>query len=200
MPVAIHTIGDLSLEYVIDALELHPPAEGLRDRIIHCQLAREELIERMKQLPAIIDIQPVFVSSDFPSVIEKLGEHRLRYAYAWKTLLDAGLHCNGGSDAPIEQVNPFLGIYSAVTRRSFIDGVCYMPEERLTVYEAVSLFTTGSAYAIGKEAKRGKIAKGYEADFTILDRNIFEIEAEEIKEVQAEMTVIDGKIVYRKDV
>ncbi|VXB52000.1 putative N-substituted formamide deformylase, dihydropyrimidinase or isoaspartyl peptidase [Bacillus mycoides] len=200
MPVAIHTIGDLSLEYVIDALELYPPAEGLRDRIIHCQLAREELIERMKHLPAIIDIQPVFVSSDFPSVIEKLGERRLRYAYAWKTLLDAGLHCNGGSDAPIEQVNPFLGIYSAVTRRSFIDGVCYMPEERLTVYEAVSLFTTGSAYAIGKEAKRGKIAKGYEADFTILDRNIFEIEAEEIKEVQAEMTVVDGKIVYRKDV
>lgn len=104
------------------------------------------------------------------------------------------------SDAPIEQVNPFLGIYSAVTRRSFIDGVCYMPEERLTVYEAVSLFTTGSAYAIGKEANRGQITKGYEADFTILDRNVFEIEAEEIKEVQAEMTVIDGEIVYRKDV
>lgn len=60
-----------------------------------------------------------------------------------------------------------------------------MPEERLTVYEAVSLFTTGSAYAIGKEAKRGQITKGYEADFTILDRNMFEIEAEEIKEVQA---------------
>ena len=70
MPVAIHTIGDLSLEYVIDALELYPPAEGLRDRIIHCQLAREDLIERMKNLQAIIDIQPVFVSSDFPSVIE----------------------------------------------------------------------------------------------------------------------------------
>ena len=199
MPVAIHTIGDLSLEYVIDALELYPPAEGVRDRIIHCQLAREELIERMKNLQAIIDIQPVFLSSDFPSVIEKLGEHRLRYAYAWKTLLEAGLHCNGGSDAPIEQVNPFLGISSAVTRRSFIDGICYMPEERLTVYEAVSLFTTGSAYSIGKEAKRGLIAKGYEADFTILDRNIFEIEAEEIKEIQAEMTVIDGQVVYRKD-
>ncbi len=153
MPVAIHTIGDLSLEYVIEALELYRPAEGLRDRIIHCQLAREDLIERMKKLQVIIDIQPVFVSSDFPSVIEKLGERRLRYAYAWKTLLHAGLHCNGGSDAPIEQVNPFLGIYSAVTRRSFIDGVCYMPKERLTVFEAVSLFTTGSAYAIGKEKK-----------------------------------------------
>ncbi|PFK43850.1 amidohydrolase [Bacillus cereus] len=196
MPVAIHTIGDLSLEYVIDALELYPPAEGLRDRIIHCQLAREELIERMRSLQAIVDIQPVFVSSDFPSVIEKLGEHRLRYAYAWNTLFHAGLHCSGGSDAPIEQVNPFLGIYSAVTRRSFIDGISYMPEERVTVYEAVSLFTTGSAYAIGKEAKRGQIARGYEADFTILDRDIFEIEAEEIKNIQVEMTIIDGQVVY----
>lgn len=198
MPVAIHTIGDLSLEYVIDALELYPPAEGLRDRIIHCQLAREELIERMKSLPAIIDIQPVFVSSDFPSVIEKLGEHRLRYAYAWKTLLGAGLHCAGGSDAPIEQVNPFLGIYSAVTRRSFIDGACYIPEEKLSIFEAVSLFTTGSSYTIGKENKRGKIVKGYEADFTIIDRDIFEVEAEEIKNIQAIATVIDGQIVYQK--
>lgn len=198
MPVAIHTIGDLSLEYVIDALELYPPAEGLRDRIIHCQLAREELIERMKSLPAIIDIQPVFVSSDFPSVMEKLGEHRLRYAYAWKTLLGAGLNCSGGSDAPIEQVNPFLGIYSAVTRRSFIDGICYIPEEILSVFEAVSLFTTGSAYAIGKENKRGKIAKGYEADFTIMDRDIFNIEVEEILNIQVAATIIDGQMVYQK--
>ncbi|MEH7458304.1 amidohydrolase [Bacillus sp. JJ1127] len=198
MPVAIHTIGDLSLEYVIDALELYPPTEGLRDRIIHCQLAREELIERMKYLPAIIDIQPVFVSSDFPSVIEKLGEHRLRYAYAWKTLLGAGLHCSGGSDAPIEQANPFLGIYSAVTRRSFIDGTCYISEESLSVFEAVSLFTTGSAYAIGKENKRGKIVKGYEADFIIIDRDIFAVAAEEIKDIQVAATIIDGQIVYEK--
>ncbi|WP_459499106.1 amidohydrolase [Bacillus sp. C1] len=198
MPVAIHTIGDLSLEYVIAALELYPSAEGLRDRIIHCQLAREDLIERMKSLPVILDLQPVFVSSDFPSVVEKLGEHRLKYAYAWKTLLRAGLHCGGGSDAPIEQVNPFLGIYSAVTRRSFIDGVCYIPEERLSVFEAVSLFTTGSAYTIGKENERGKIARGYEADFTIMDRDVFEIEVEDIKHIQVTETVIDGQIVYQQ--
>ncbi|WP_369902280.1 amidohydrolase [Bacillus manliponensis] len=198
MPVAIHTIGDLSLEYVIDALELHPPAEGLRDRVIHCQLARKELIERMKKLPVILDLQPVFLSSDFPSVIEKLGAHRLRYAYAWKTLLEAGLHCAGGSDAPIEEVNPFLGIYSAVTRRSFIDGKCYMPEEKLTVFEAVSLFTTGSAYTIGRENERGKIVKGYDADFTVIDRDLFEVEEEEIRDVEVVMTVVDGEVVYEK--
>lgn len=198
MAVAIHTIGDLSLEYVIEALELYPPAEGLRDRIIHCQLAREDLVKRMKKLQAIVDIQPVFVSSDFPSVIEKLGEHRLSHAYAWKTLLDAGIHCSGGSDAPIEQVNPFLGIYSAVTRRSFTDGMCYMPKEKISVFEAVSLFTIGSAYAIQKENCRGKISVGYDADFTIIDRDIFEIEAEEIKNIQVAATVLDGQIVYEK--
>lgn len=198
MPVAIHTIGDLSLEYVIDALEMHPPKEGQRDRIIHCQLAREELIQRMKKLPAILDIQPVFVSSDFPSVIEKLGERRLQYAYAWKTLLAAGLHCAGGSDAPIEQVNPLLGIYSAVTRKSFVDGNCYTPKERLTVFEAISLFTTGSAYAIGKEENRGKIAAGYEADFTILAKDIFNVQEEGIKELNVMMTVVDGEVVYKK--
>ena len=73
-----------------------------------------------------------------------------------------------------------------------------MPEERLTVYEAVSLFTTGSAYAIGKKRSEGELQKDMRQNFTILDRDIFEIEAEEIKEVQAEMTVIDGKVVYRK--
>lgn len=198
MAVAIHTIGDLSLEYVIEALELYPPKEGLRDRIIHCQLARKELIERMKKLPVILDLQPVFLSSDFPSVIEKLGEHRLRYAYAWKTLLEAGLHCAGGSDAPIEEVNPFLGIYSAVTRRSFVDGRCYMPEEKLTVFEAVSLFTTGSAYTIGREDERGKIAKGYDADFTVIDRDIFKVEEEEVRDIEVMLTVIDGEVVYER--
>ena len=198
IPVAIHTIGDLSFEYVVEALEMHPQKEGQRDRIIHCQLTREELTQRMKKLRVILDIQPVFVSSDFPSVIEKLGEQRLRYAYAWKTLLSAGLHCAGGSDAPIEQVNPLLGIYSAVTRKSFVDGNCYMPEERLSVFEAVSLFTTGSAYAIGKEENRGKIAAGYEADFTILDRDIFNVQEEEIKEINVTMTVVDGEVVHKR--
>jgi predicted amidohydrolase YtcJ len=198
LTIAVHTIGDLSFEYVIDAIEQHPPQAGQRDRIIHCQVLRKDLIERAKRLSVVLDIQPVFITSDFPSVIEKLGEERLRYAYAWKTLLHEGFICAGGSDAPIESVNPFLGIYGAVERRSIFDGKCYLPKEKLTVFEAISLFTSGSAAAIYKENCRGIIAPGYEADFTITDRDIFTIPAEDIPNTEVVMTVVDGKIVYKK--
>ncbi|MCP8967460.1 amidohydrolase [Ectobacillus ponti] len=196
MMVAIHTIGDLSFEYILDAIEQHPPQPGQRDRIIHCQILRGDLVQRAKGLPVVLDIQPVFVTSDFPSVIEKIGRERLPYAYAWKTLLEAGFLCAGGSDAPVERVNPFLGIYGAVARKSFFDGECYGPEQRLTMFEAVRLFTYGSACAISREHKRGMIAPGYEADFTVVDRDIFAIEPEAVQDTQVLMTVIDGTAVY----
>ncbi|MDG4656505.1 amidohydrolase [Ectobacillus antri] len=198
LTVAVHTIGDLSFEYIVEAIEKHPPYPGQRDRIIHCQVLRKDLIERAKLLPVVLDLQPVFVTSDFPSVIEKLGPDRLQYAYAWKTLLQEGFMCAGGSDAPIEDVNPFLGIYGAVTRKSLFDGMVYMPEERLSVFEALQLFTIGSALAIYKENERGKIVPGYDADFTIIDRDPFTIEADELLHIKACMTVVDGKIVYNK--
>ncbi|WP_028400793.1 amidohydrolase [Ectobacillus panaciterrae] len=198
LTIAIHTIGDLSFEYVVDAIEQHPPKEGQRDRIIHCQVLRKDLIDRAKHLSVVLDIQPAFITSDFPSVIEKLGKGRLRYAYAWKTLLDEGFVCAGGSDAPIEAISPFLGIYGSVARRSFFDGACYLPEEKLTMFEAISLFTSGSASAIYKENSRGIIASGYEADFTIIDRDLFTIQPEGIIYTEVIMTVVDGEIVYKK--
>lgn len=100
----------------LDALEQYPLEKG-RDRLIHVQVANKQLIERMKSLPVILDIQPRFVVSDFPWVMERLGEERMDYSFAWNTLLDAGLICAGGSDAPIEPVDPLLGIHAAVTRR-----------------------------------------------------------------------------------
>ncbi|MFX3660639.1 MAG: amidohydrolase [Ectobacillus sp.] len=198
LAVAVHAIGDLAFEYIIEAIERHPPKRGQRDRIIHCQVLRKDLIERAKKLSLVLDIQPVFVMSDFPSVIEKLGDGRLRYAYAWKTLLQEGVMCAGGSDAPIEPVGPLLGIYSAVTRKSALDGKSYLPREKLTVFEAVSLFTSGSAYAIYKENCRGKIEPGHEADFTVLDKDIFQIDPEDILQTEVIMTVVDGRAVYRK--
>ncbi|MFD3445302.1 amidohydrolase [Microbacteriaceae bacterium 4G12] len=197
--VAVHAIGDEAFKNVIEAIKQYPPMPGQRDRIIHCQVLRQDLIDRAKQLAVVLDIQPIFVSSDFPSVIEKLGQERLRYAYAWNTLHKEGFVCAGGSDAPIEQVNPFLGIYSAVSRKSFIDEKVYLPKERLTMFEAVSLFTSGSAYAICKEQCRGKIIPGYEADFTIVDRDVFTIQPEELLELSVMMTVVDGIVVYTKE-
>ncbi|HET7577883.1 MAG TPA: amidohydrolase [Bacillales bacterium] len=197
MPVVIHTIGDLALEYAITAIEAYPPPEGLRDRLVHVQVARPELIERLKKLPVVLDIQPQFVASDFPWVIERLGEERMTHSFAWKTLLDEGLHCAGGSDAPIERPDPLLGIHAAVARKKPGEpGQGYYPEQKLSVYEAVSLYTEGSAYVIGKESTRGKISEGFTADFTVLDRDLFTIPEDDIPNAEVKMTVVDNTVMF----
>ncbi|MCU9614216.1 amidohydrolase [Caldibacillus lycopersici] len=199
MPVAVHAIGDLSFRWVLDAIEKHPLTINGRDRLIHAQALQKDMIERMKQLPVVLDIQPRFLASDFPWVMDRVGEGNIDYFYAWKTLIDAGIHCAGGSDAPIEDANPLLGIHAAVTRTIPEDSsaTIYGPEERLSMYEAVSLFTTGSAYAVLNEQQQGLIKSGYYADFTILDKDIFTISASELLTANVQMTVIAGKIVYQ---
>ncbi|MFC0187867.1 amidohydrolase [Fictibacillus aquaticus] len=197
MAAAVHTIGDKSLEMVIDAFEKTPPPIGKKDRIIHAGLVREDLVARMKELPVIIDIQPGFVSSDFPWLIERLGEDRVRYAFAFRTLLDHNIICAGGSDAPIEPANPLLGLYAAVHRRKpgeTHEG--YVPAQKLTMYEAIQLYTTGSAAAIGKENSQGIIAPGYCADFTVFGRDLFKTAPEEILQTKVLYTIVDGQTAY----
>ncbi|MGM0838125.1 MAG: amidohydrolase [Bacillota bacterium] len=198
MAVAVHTIGDLAFENMLDVMELHPAPTGEKDRLIHAQILREDLIERAKKLPIILDIQPRFVATDFPWIIERLGEERLKYSYAWKTLLEEGFICAGGSDAPIEPVDPLLGIHAAVTRQAPHDPehTIYQPEQCLTVYDAVKLFTKGSAQAIGEEDRQGLIQEGYYADFTVLDKDLFQIAPHEILETKVRMTVVDGTVMY----
>ncbi|TWI56957.1 amidohydrolase [Halalkalibacter nanhaiisediminis] len=194
--VAIHTIGDGALDMALTALEQFPLQKG-RDRLIHVQVVNESLINRMKNLPLVLDIQPRFVASDFPWVIERLGQDRLPFSFAWKTLLEEGLHCAGGSDAPIEPVDPLLGIHAAITRKRIgEDHEGYLPSQKLTAFEAVQLFTSGSAYAIGKEHERGKIEAGYVADFTVLDCDLFTIDADAIPDAKVMMTVVDNTIMY----
>ncbi len=201
MPAAIHTIGDLAFEMALNAIEKHPLEGKGRDRMIHAQILRKELIDRAKKLPLILDIQPRFTASDFPWVIDRIGEEYMEYCYAWKTLLEEGVPCAGGSDAPIEPANPLLGIHAAVTRTNIDDPhkTVYYPSEALSVYEAVSLFTKGSAYAASHENNRGIIKEGYLADFTILKEDIFKIPKQQIAGLTVDKTVIDGKIVYDAD-
>lgn len=197
--VAIHMIGDLAVEKALSAIEAHPAPEGKRDRLIHVCILREELVERMEKLPVVLDLQPSFVTSDFPWAADRLGQDRLNWAYAWKKLLDRGLLCSGGSDSPIEDVDPLKGMYAAVTRR--LPGEKhggYLPEEKLTRFEAIRLYTVGSAEAICKEDVRGLVKKGYDADFTVLDRDLFEAEPETFIQAKVKMTVIDGDVVYQQ--
>lgn len=196
-PVAIHMIGDAAADQILNIIEKYPPPQGTRDRLIHGCVLREDLIERMKGLPIVIDIQPLFVPSDFPWVIERLGVERLSYAYAWKTLLDQDIPCAIGTDAPIEELDPLLTIYAAVERKKVGEsGQGNLPEQKLSRFEAIRLYTYGSAMAINKEHERGLIKEGYDADFTIFDRDLYEGTSEEMLQAKVVKTVVAGKVVY----
>ncbi|WP_427138751.1 amidohydrolase [Psychrobacillus psychrodurans] len=187
--IAVHVIGDLAVERILDLIEEYPVTDGKKDRLIHVNVLRPDLVKRMKKLPVVLDLQPIFVASDFPWVKERLGHSRLQWAYAWKSLLKQGFDCSGGSDSPIELADPLLGIDAAVNNS-------YLPEQELTVFEAVSLYTSGSAKAIGRECKRGLILPGFDADFTILDNKL---EKENILSTSVVKTVVAGEIVYQKE-
>lgn len=202
-PVAIHAIGDLAAERVIEAMETFPGAKKgrrrLPDRLIHASVLRRDLIDRLKKLPVVLDIQPRFIASDFPWVTDRLGPGLLPCTYAWKTVLREGLICAGGSDAPIEPMNPLLGIHAAITRRppggeGPPNG--YLPGERLTPEEALALFTKGSAFAAGEGEERGTLSAGKWADVTVFDRNLLEADPEELPQARVLLTMVNGRIGY----
>jgi len=147
----------------------------------------------------VLDIQPRFVASDFPWVMDRLGPDLLSRSFAWKTLLREGLVCAGGSDAPIEPMDPLLGIHAAITRRppggAGPEGG-YQPEERLTRVEALTLFTKGSALAAGEEKERGTLSVGKWADVTVFDRDLLEADPEELPAARVFLTLVNGRIGY----
>ncbi|WNB93140.1 amidohydrolase [Bacillus sp. NEB1478] len=196
--IAVHTIGDMALIQVLKIIKKSPAKSG-RDRIIHAGLVSEEIIKDLKELPVILDIQPGFIGSDFPWLIERLGTERIPYAYAFRTLLDESIICAGGSDAPIEPVDPLLGIYAAVARRKPDEShEGYVPEQKITRYEAIGLYTFGSAAAIGQENVRGYIKEGYTADFTVFDRDLFKVPIDEIIEANVLYTIVNGEIAFQQ--
>lgn len=198
MAVAIHAIGDEAAERVIQVLKACPPGSTIPDRLIHGQVLREDQIRQLCRLPVAVDIQPRFVVSDFPWVRERLPEELHRYAYAWKTLIESGVPVGGGSDAPIEPLDPLLGIHAAVTRRSpEMNGhPGYSPEQRLTPYTALRLFTLGGAQTAGEARERGTILPGKFADLSIFDRDLLDPEPASLLEAKALMTVVNGQIAW----
>ncbi|MBY9080421.1 amidohydrolase [Paenibacillus sp. HN-1] len=199
-PVAVHAIGDGAAGLTLGAMESVPlPYDSrLPDRLIHAQVLNEALVKRMRGLRLIADIQPRFVASDFPWVLDRVGPDRTEYLYAWKKLIASGVVCAGGSDAPIEPLDPFLGMHAAVTRsRPGEKHEGYLPEEKLSVDTAIHLFTRGSAAAAGEERERGAIETGYFADFTVIDRDITRNQGE-LLSVRTKMTVVNGIIAYEE--
>ena len=203
MQIAFHAIGDGALEQCVSAVEKAQaqfPRE-LRHRIVHCQFAGDDLLSRMKKAGLCADIQPPFVPSDAPLVHPLLGETREKASYRWKTMLHMGIPLGGGSDSPVESMAPLWGIRCAVTRKT-AEGFPpkgWHPEENLSVYEAVSLYTKGGAYLSFEEAEKGTLEPGKLADFVVLGQDIFHTEPERIHEIPIQMTVMDGIIRFQAE-
>jgi len=191
---AIHVIGDRGLDEVCDILLQYPPKEGLKDRIIHAPWASFRTLDKLKELPMTIDIQPQFLSSDLPKAWHHFSQ-KPELIFPWKTYLNHGLTLSGSSDAPVEIPNPLLGIKDAIFRRSKDDHMQYHLEEALLPYEALKCYTT-DANALNFIKHKGYLKKGYLADFTILKQDVLLMKEHDFDKPQVLMTVIDEKIVY----
>ncbi|WP_338469463.1 amidohydrolase [Niallia sp. XMNu-256] len=201
MPVAVHTIGDQALKNILDLLDRFPPV-SYRDRLIHTQVVNDYLIKRLINRSRTVDIQPRFVASDFPWVEKRLGKKRIQYSYNWRTLIEAGVQCAGGSDSPIEPIDPILGIHAAVTRKKpgeIHQG--YQPNQKLSMVQAFQLFTEFAAYPTNEEDQKGTIARGKLADMTVFSADPFQMkDADELLPMKIVMTIIGGEIKYRRNV
>ncbi|MDR1978756.1 MAG: amidohydrolase [Synergistaceae bacterium] len=203
MQVAVHAIGDGALEMCLDAFEAAQAASPgiIRHQIVHAQIADDRQLDRMKNLHVGAAIQPCFVPSDREMAVERLGPAWAVRSYRWKTMLRKGIALSAGSDAPIESLRPLYGIHAAVTRQDQAgapDGG-WVPEEKLSVAEAISLYTWGGAWHGGNEKRRGEIAPGRDADLAVLDQDPFLTPAADLWQVDVAMTFCGGRITYRSE-
>jgi len=151
-------------------------------------------------LGVIASMQPNHLLTDMNWAEQRLGPERAKYAYAWKSFLDAGVVLAFGTDYPVEPITPFRGMYCAVTRMNEAGTKTYFPEEKLTIWQAIYAYTRGSAYAEFAENNKGKLTKGYFADFIVLDRDITSVAPPEILKTQVLRTVVNGQTVYQAGV
>jgi predicted amidohydrolase YtcJ len=196
--LAVHAIGDGANRAVLDAVE-HGGARTrtMRFRIEHAQVVDRADFGRFAALGVLASMQPTHATSDMGWADERLGPARLAGAYAWRSLRDAGARLVGGSDFPIEEVPPLHGIYAAVTRqdRAGKPEGGWRPEQRLTLEEALRMFTVEPAYASFEEGRRGAIVPGAVADLTVFDRDL-RADAASLLETRVDLTVVGGRIVY----
>lgn len=189
--LAIHAIGDHTVEVVLNALEealSRVPRKNHRHRIEHASVLNKKTIQHMKKLNLIASVQPHFVVSDF-WVVDRVGPERARWVYPFKVLIKEGVTVAGGSDCPVEPINPLLGIQAAVTRETF-------PEERITVDDALRIYTINAAYASFEDDIKGSIEVGKLADLVVLSKNPLTVELDKIRDIAVKMTIVGGKVVY----
>jgi predicted amidohydrolase YtcJ len=207
LPTTIHAIGDRAVRDVLDVFE-HVrrveaeqgiPRDKRRHRVEHVQIISPQDVNRLAELDLIASMQPSHATTDYPVADRVWGQPRIALSYNPRVQIDRGVVVAFGSDAPVDEFDPFLGMYAAVTRRR-PDGMPgpdgWLPEAKITLDEALRGYTFGGAYAASMDDRKGRLAPGFLADLVVLDRDIFDAPPDVLKEVQVALTMVDGVVRY----
>jgi len=199
--VGIHAIGDKAVTHCLLAIagarKAHPGPR--RDRIEHVQVYRPEDLTLFRELGIVGSVQPRFIATDWCVAEKRWGAERCRTGYAWRSLMDAGIPLLFGSDAPVEPMDPILGLHAAVTRQTPEGNPPggWFPEQRLALEESLSAFTTAPAWVSGREDRAGRIRAAHWADLTVFARDLFVAPESEWPSVPVEMTIVNGEVLYQ---
>jgi predicted amidohydrolase YtcJ len=203
LQVVIHAIGDRANDWLLDTYAwvfAHNPARDRRFRIEHAQHLSPRAIARFGELHVLPSMQPYHAIDDGRWAEKRIGPERARTTYAFRSLLDSGAGLMFGSDWTVAPMDPLLGIYAAVTRRT-LDGrnpSGWVPEQKITVEEALRAYTSANAYGAFRERELGTIQVGKRADLVVLSDNVLTIDPIRIPEVRVDYTIIDGEIVFAR--
>lgn len=202
LQLGVHAIGDRGIEVALNAFEYasaEHPRKDPRFRLIHAMCCNAELLERMKRLKVVVDIQPPFISNtNIDWSLDRLGPDRIAWSYPWKTYIDNGLLLTGSSDSPVEGFNPIWGVFSIVNRKAgdgHPDGG-FQPQECVSVYEAISMYTKNAAYASFEEHIKGTLEVGKLGDFVVLSDNPYDVNPFDIQKIIVEKTYLAGEKVF----
>ena len=216
--LGFHAIGDKAVEMALDAIESaemlgtpppcrspgqsyriwdeKAPCASPRDRIEHAQVVDPADIPRFARLGVIASMQPCHLLTDMNWAESRLGAKRAAYSYAWKAFLDAGVRLAFGTDYPVEPISPFRGLYAAVTRMNEAGTKTYFPQNKISRGEALHAYTQGSAFAEFAEKSKGKLIPGYDADFIVVDRDLFTVSPAALLHAKVLETWVGGQQVF----
>ncbi|MFW6128747.1 MAG: amidohydrolase [Candidatus Aminicenantaceae bacterium] len=199
-----HAIGTKGNHWVLNAIEKAQEVNGkrgARHRSEHAQILKLSDIPRFQELGVIASMQPTHCITDKRFAEKRIGRERCKGAYAWKKLLDAGVHIAFGTDWPVEPIDPLEGLYAAVARkaRAGEEGEGWFPDQKLSMEKAIELYTLGSAYAEFMENRKGMLKEGYLADMVIFNNDLMTIPPDQIMKSKVDYTIVGGTIVYHRE-
>ncbi|MGA8042834.1 MAG: amidohydrolase [Terracidiphilus sp.] len=194
--IGFHAIGDKATAMALDAFAQPGMPRTARNRVEHAQVVDPADIPRFKEMGVIASMQPNHLLTDMNWAEARLGPQRAAYSYAWRAFLKAGVPLAFGTDYPVEPVTPFRGLYAAVTRMNVEGSKTYYPANALTRGQALAAYTQGSAYAEFAETHKGMLIPGYDADFVLIDRDLFRVSAPALLATQVLETDVAGKPAY----